>query len=93
MAVSAGGHGKNKAVRIQAISCSPVGVRRNEESLKESSDKTATGGGQMTYEELRHFIERRMQMSHVYQPVMLLTLLRNFIIDSRVAVQRVLHRR
>jgi ATP adenylyltransferase len=31
----------------------------------------------MTYDELHDFIERRMQMSHVYQPVMLLRLLRN----------------
>jgi len=31
----------------------------------------------MTYIELRNFIENRMQMSHVYQPVMLLTLLRH----------------
>jgi diadenosine tetraphosphate (Ap4A) HIT family hydrolase len=31
----------------------------------------------MTYIELRDFIENRMQMSHVYQPVMLLRLLRH----------------
>jgi len=31
----------------------------------------------MTYAALREFLEQRMQMSHVYQPVMLLTLLRH----------------
>jgi predicted restriction endonuclease len=31
----------------------------------------------MTYAALREFLEQRMQMSHVYQPVMLLTLLRS----------------
>ncbi len=30
----------------------------------------------MTYEQLADFVENRMKMSHVYQPVMLMTLLR-----------------
>ncbi len=30
----------------------------------------------ITYERLRDFVENRMRMSHVYQPVMLLALLR-----------------
>ena len=29
----------------------------------------------MTYEQLIEFVERRMRMSHIYQPVMMLTLL------------------
>ena len=29
----------------------------------------------MTFEELQNFIENRMRMSHIYQPVMLMTLL------------------
>ena len=29
----------------------------------------------MTYEELKHFISEKMSLSHVYQPVMLKTLL------------------
>jgi ATP adenylyltransferase len=31
----------------------------------------------MTYEQLTEFVERRMRMSHIYQPVMLLTLLQH----------------
>lgn len=31
----------------------------------------------MTYEQLTDFVERRMRMSHIYQPVMLLTLLQH----------------
>jgi len=30
----------------------------------------------MTFTELRAFIEKRMRMSHIYQPVMLMALLR-----------------
>jgi hypothetical protein len=30
----------------------------------------------MTYEQLLDFVQNRMRMSHVYQPVMLMTLLR-----------------
>jgi ATP adenylyltransferase len=30
----------------------------------------------MTYEQLVDFVQNRMKMSHVYQPVMLMTLLR-----------------
>ena len=31
----------------------------------------------MTYDQLVDFVERRMRMSHIYQPVMLLTLLQS----------------
>jgi ATP adenylyltransferase len=31
----------------------------------------------MTYEKLLEFINQRMRMSHIYQPVMLMTLLKN----------------
>ena len=31
----------------------------------------------MTYEELKNFINNKMRMSHLYQPVMLMTLLKN----------------
>ncbi len=31
----------------------------------------------MTYDQLVDFVERRMRMSHIYQPVMLLTLLQH----------------
>jgi hypothetical protein len=31
----------------------------------------------MTYNQLVDFVERRMRMSHIYQPVMLLTLLQH----------------
>ena len=31
----------------------------------------------MTYEELLDFIQNRMRLSHIYQPVMLMTLLRS----------------
>lgn len=31
----------------------------------------------MTYEELKNFINKKMRMSHLYQPVMLMTLLKN----------------
>jgi len=32
----------------------------------------------MTYEQLANFIENKMRMSHIYQPVMLMTLLKNY---------------
>jgi hypothetical protein len=34
-------------------------------------------GSEMSYKTLLDFIENRMRMSHVYQPVMLIALLRN----------------
>ena len=37
------------------------------------------------YNDLKHFISDRMRMSHIYQPVMLLELLRN---DGAVSVEQ-----
>lgn len=40
----------------------------------------------MTYDELLAFIRTRMRMSHIYQPVMLLTLLKN---DGRSSIREI----
>jgi diadenosine tetraphosphate (Ap4A) HIT family hydrolase/5-methylcytosine-specific restriction endonuclease McrA len=46
----------------------------------------------MSYIALRDFLEERMQMSHVYQPVMLLTLLRhNGVATKREIAEAILH--
>ena len=46
----------------------------------------------MTYTELVEFIERRMRMSHIYQPVMMMTLLQhNGQASTRDIAKAILH--